>query len=128
MNLAALSIRWLVFSVWMAVVVAMPFCAPAVALASVPSAPSQSETARCPCGDNCHCLVCGCDNARSEEKQTPSPVKTDSRELGVFNAVAAFATVSLADKGNPFRCSTSAIARDVEPAPTLVTQCICLRV
>jgi len=127
MNPASRKIRWIVFSAWAASLIALPFCAPAALFASQVVGGDQKSTASCPCGEHCYCLVCFCRDNASESKPTPSLAKTDSRELGIFETVAAFVNPFRADKG--YEPGSPSMLVPINHAPqTLVAQCTCRQV
>ena len=128
MKFACTPIRWVVVSAWMAMLIATPLCAPTALFAAPPTKVAQSKQGRCPCGKNCRCLVCCCSKARPAEKHQPIPVKVDTRDLGLFDAVATFACLPAENAGLALRSAFHSLAYDAQPERTLVSQGICLRV
>lgn len=132
MRVASATVRWLVLSAWLAIASALPFCAPAKAFERLPAAARSSATLSCVCGDPCRCLACLCDDVGSHDRQVPPAVPSSSRELGVFVELPDSLSVPSAEIGIPLARSSASsrysLACRGEPRPTLVAQCICLRI
>jgi hypothetical protein len=127
MKFACIPIRSFVVSAWMAMLVATPLCAPTALFAAPPVKVAQARRTHCPCGKHCHCLVCCCTKTPPTQKQ-PAPVKSEARELGLFDAVATFVSLPPVTIGHELQFAFLSLARTDHPGQTLVSQSICLRV
>ena len=135
MHPASRPIRWIVFSGWSAVLIGGPICAPSLVFGQVAARAEASQEAhdnsrqhcRCACGEQCHCLVCCCSDRSTKSKPTPAVVKTEVRNLGIFETRPAFVNPPAAVKGDVVG-GLSGLGSVYLVQHTLVSQCTCLRV